>query len=193
MAPRGRQCRKAGRDPHLGLAAVGGAERLDEAEIETVRGKTATFKWTYTAEEFLKTAEELAKEGKKKEAESRFRAIDDLPGASPLKDRAMKALPAPRAAARFANFWCPFDESALLLRRQFYHAPVVTWCTKRCENLSCNTKIWMIHVRPFHGSRNFQRHLLKLIDGHLTRFFPSRITFSCDRAFLRVACGDRRG
>ncbi len=31
-----RQCRKAGRDPHLGLVAVGGAQRLDEAELEAV-------------------------------------------------------------------------------------------------------------------------------------------------------------
>ena len=31
-----RQCRKAGWDPHLGLVAVGGAQRLDEAQLDAV-------------------------------------------------------------------------------------------------------------------------------------------------------------
>ena len=64
---------------------------LNDDEIHTARLKAESFKWTDTAEAFLKTAETLTSD-KKAQAESRFRAIADLPGVSPLKDRAKARL-----------------------------------------------------------------------------------------------------
>jgi len=64
---------------------------LNEDEIQTARTKAESFKWTETAEAFLKSAEAMSSE-KKSQAESRFRAIADLPGVSPLKDRAKERL-----------------------------------------------------------------------------------------------------
>jgi hypothetical protein len=65
---------------------------LNEEEIHTARLKAESFKWTESAEDFLKSAEMLAAAGKKLPAESRFRAIAELPGVSRLKDRAKDQL-----------------------------------------------------------------------------------------------------
>ena len=81
------------------------------------------------------------------------------------------ALPAPGAFTGFESPGCLLDECALLLRRELHHAPVVVGHSKRRENLSGDPEIRMIHVRPLHGRWNFQRHLSKLVDSHLTRDF----------------------
>jgi hypothetical protein len=79
------------------------------------------------------------------------------------------ALPAPGALTGFENLWCFLDECALLLRRELHHSPGLVGHSKRRENLSGNTEIGMIHVRPLDGCRNFQGHVSKLVGSHLMR------------------------
>jgi len=61
---------------------------LNEDEIMTARTTAEKFSWTDSTDGFLKKADVLAEAGKKEEATSRYKAIADLPGNSPLKDRA---------------------------------------------------------------------------------------------------------
>jgi hypothetical protein len=79
------------------------------------------------------------------------------------------ALTAPGAATWFENPGRFLDECALLLWRELYHAPGFVGHAERCKNLSGDTEIGVIHVRPLDGRRNFQRHLSKLVASHFTR------------------------
>jgi hypothetical protein len=65
---------------------------LNAMEIETARHTAAALTWTQTADAFLREADRLATEGKTDAARSRYRALLELPGASPLKDRAKTRL-----------------------------------------------------------------------------------------------------
>ena len=85
-------------------------------------------------------------------------------------------LPTPSTAGRFENLGRFFDECALLVWRELYHAPVFVGHAKRRKNLSGDPEIGVIHVRLLNGRRNFQRHLSKLVASHFTRF-PCRLFF----------------
>jgi hypothetical protein len=65
---------------------------LNEAEIETARHTCYRLDWVEQAEAFLKKADDLLAVGKKEEARARYKAILELPGQSPLKDRAKERL-----------------------------------------------------------------------------------------------------
>ena len=65
---------------------------LNSAEIEIVRNTLATFSWVQTSEEFLKNADKLAKDKNTILARSYYRALLELPNASPLKDKAKASL-----------------------------------------------------------------------------------------------------
>ena len=65
---------------------------LNSAEIEIVRNTLATFPWVQTSEEFLKTADKLAQDKNSTLARSYYRALLELPNASPLKDKAKASL-----------------------------------------------------------------------------------------------------
>jgi len=65
---------------------------LNAAEIAVVRHNLAALKWTPTAEDFLKSAEDLAASGKLDAARSRYRALLELPDPSPLKEQARQRL-----------------------------------------------------------------------------------------------------
>ena len=54
----------------------------------------------------------------------------------------------------------------LLLRRQDHHSMLLVWITKRCEYLSANSKVWMIHVRAFRCVRHAQSEATKFGGGH---------------------------
>src|SRR5438093_12515992 len=73
------------------------------------------------------------------------------------------ALPAPGAATRFENLRCLLNECTLLLRRELHHAPVLVRNAKRRENLSRDTKIGNISVRPLDCGRNCSSRSPKLI------------------------------
>jgi hypothetical protein len=65
---------------------------LNTAEVERVKHTLAQIDWVETPETFLKKAEELESKGKREEAVARYRIFVELPGASPLKERARAKL-----------------------------------------------------------------------------------------------------
>jgi hypothetical protein len=65
---------------------------LNAEEIEKVRRKLDGFKWVLPAEDFLKKTDEMVKENHLHEAEGRYQALLDIPGASPLKEQAKVGL-----------------------------------------------------------------------------------------------------
>ena len=79
------------RQDRINLMASGttGTE-LNEWEIAKVRDTAVNLPWIKLAKEFLDNAENTA--GDKRQARSRFRALLELPGTSPLKTRAARHL-----------------------------------------------------------------------------------------------------
>ena len=65
---------------------------LNEEEIATSRKSCGDTKWITTTELFLDRLDALTKSGKAKQAESGYRAVAELPGESPLKERAKRGL-----------------------------------------------------------------------------------------------------
>jgi hypothetical protein len=65
---------------------------LNEAEIKAARETCDGFDWVNSTSAFLDAADKLRSAKKDSEAESRYRAVGELPGESPLKERAKKAL-----------------------------------------------------------------------------------------------------
>jgi hypothetical protein len=61
---------------------------LNDEEIHDARRKAESFTWTYTPEQFLRSAGDMARRKKTDEAISRYRALTDLPGESPIKVQA---------------------------------------------------------------------------------------------------------
>src|SRR5204862_6558156 len=79
------------------------------------------------------------------------------------------AVPTPGTATQFENCRCILDAFALLLWSQFRHSPVLIGVAERRKNLSGDTEIGMIHVRPLDCRRNFQCQFSELVGSHLTR------------------------
>src|SRR5262245_52141793 len=75
--------------------------------------------------------------------------------------------PAPGAIAGLEHRGRLLEERALLRGRELHHPPVVVRRAKRSENLPVKAKVGMLHVRLLHGSRNLQRHLAKVVSGHV--------------------------
>jgi hypothetical protein len=65
---------------------------LNDAEITTARETCGKLDWVLAPGALVDSAEKLQKEGKADAAEVRFRAVADLPGESPVKERAQKGL-----------------------------------------------------------------------------------------------------
>lgn len=67
---------------------------LNDAEIHTSRRTAESLPWGETPDALLQKADALARAGKREAAARRYRALLDLPGPSPLKDRARERLEA---------------------------------------------------------------------------------------------------
>jgi hypothetical protein len=73
---------------------------LNEEEIATARETCDTTPWILTTAAFLERVDKLAKDGKRERAESGYRSVAELPGESPLKERAKRGLSKEKAGGK---------------------------------------------------------------------------------------------